>query len=216
MQRVGKYGDESTGTRVKLERKSGEESVTTREAILNATEAIMVEEGYLAVTSRRVAERAGFKSQLVHYHFGTMDDLLIAVYERSEKDFLRRHLKALSSSNPLRALWELSIHPQRTRLAQELIALSNHKTSIRKITARILEQMHSITEVFVGKYLDEAGADREKYPPIVLSHIINGLSRSVVLCEALGLSAGRSEVLAFADRLLSELEAKHRTAPAPL
>jgi len=201
---------------VKLERKSGEESVTTREAILNATEAIMVEEGYLAVTSRRVAERAGFKSQLVHYHFGTMDDLLIAVYERSEKDFLRRHLKALSSSNPLRALWELSIHPQRTRLAQELIALSNHKTSIRKITARILEQMHSITEVFVGKYLDEAGADREKYPPIVLSHIINGLSRSVVLCEALGLSAGRSEVLAFADRLLSELEAKHRTAPAPL
>jgi AcrR family transcriptional regulator len=201
---------------VKSERKSGEESVTTREAILNATEAIMVEEGYLAVTSRRVAERAGFKSQLVHYHFGTMDDLLIAVYERSEKDFLRRHLKALSSSNPLRALWELSIHPQRTRLAQELIALSNHKTSIRKITARILEQMHSITEVFVGKYLDEAGADREKYPPIVLSHIINGLSRSVVLCEALGLSAGRSEVLAFADRLLSELEAKHRTAPAPL
>jgi len=195
---------------VKLERKSSEESVTTREAILNATEAIMVEEGYTAVTSRRVAERAGFKSQLVHYHFGTMDDLLVAVYERSEKDFLRRHLKALSSSNPLRALWELSIHPQRTRLAQELIALSNHKTSIRKITARILEQMHSITEAFVGKYLDEAGADREKFPPIVLSHIINGLSRSLVLCEALGLSAGRSEVLAFADRLISELEAKHR------
>jgi AcrR family transcriptional regulator len=196
---------------MKLQRKSScEESLTTREAILNATETIMVEEGYTAVTSRRVAERAGFKSQLVHYHFGTMDDLLVAVYERSEKDFLRRHLKALSSSKPLRALWELSIHPQRTRLAQELIALSNHKTSIRKITARILEQMHSITEAFVGKYLDEAGVDREKFPPVVLSHIINGLSRSVVMCEALGLSAGRSEVLAFADRLLGELEEKHR------
>lgn len=195
---------------MKLQRKSSEDSLTTREAILNATEAIMVEEGYMAVTSRRVAERAGFKSQLVHYHFGTMDDLLVAVYERSEQDFLRRHLKALSSGSPLRALWELSIHPQRTRLAQELIALSNHKASIRKITARILEQMHSITEALVGKYLDEAGADREKFPPIVLSHIINGLSRSVVMCEALGLSAGRFEVLAFADRLLSELEAKHQ------
>jgi AcrR family transcriptional regulator len=199
---------------VKPERKSNEEIVTTREAILNATEAILVEEGYTAVTSRRVAERAGFKSQLVHYHFGTMDDLLVAVYERSEKDFLRRHLQALSSSNPLRALWELSIHPQRTRLAQELIALSNHKTSIRKITARILEQMHSITEAFIGKYLDEAGTDREKYPPLVLSHIINGLSRSVVMCEALGLAAGRSEVLAFADRLLNELESKRRLEPA--
>jgi AcrR family transcriptional regulator len=198
---------------VKLERKSSEESITTRDAILNATEAILVEEGYTAVTSRRVAEQAGFKSQLVHYHFGTMDDLLVAVYERSERDFLRRHLQALSSSSPLRALWELSIHPQRTRLAQELIALSNHKTSIRKITSRILEQMHSITEAFIGKYLDEAGADRGKYPPVVLSHIINGLSRSVVMCEALGLSAGRSEVLAFADRLLNELESKHRIEP---
>jgi len=195
---------------MKLQRKFSEDSLTTREAILNATEAIMVEEGYMAVTSRRVAERAGLKSQLVHYHFGTMDDLLVAVYERSEQEFLRRHLKALSSSSPLRALWELSIHPQRTRLAQELIALSNHKTSIRKITARILEQMHSITEALAGKYLDEAGADREKFPPIVLSHIINGLSRSVVMCEALGLPAGRSEVLAFADRLLSQLEAQHR------
>jgi AcrR family transcriptional regulator len=192
---------------VKLARKTGEESLTTREAILNATEALMVEEGYMAVTSRRVAERAGFKSQLVHYHFGTMDDLILAVYERSEQEFLRRHLAALSSKNPLRALWESSIHPERTRLSQELIALSNRNAEVRKISTRIIAQMHSITDAFVGKYLDEVGADRAKYPPIVLSHIINGLSRSVVMCESLGIAAGRDEVLAFAERIFSELEA---------
>lgn len=191
---------------MKLAPKSSEESVTTHEAILNATEALMVEEGYMAVTSRRVAERAGFKSQLVHYHFGTMDDLIIAVYERSEQEFLPRLLAALSSKNPLRALWELSIHPERTRLAQELIALSNHSAPIRKMTARIIEQMHSITDAFVGKYLDEVGADRAKYPPLVLSHIINGLSRSLVMCESLGIGAGRDEVLAFAERFFRELE----------
>src|ERR1700758_5191902 len=104
---------------MKLARKSGEESSSTRDAILDATEAIMVEEGYPAVTSRRVAERAGLKSQLVHYHFGTMDDLFVAVYERSEREFLRRHLQAVSADNPLRALWDLSLHPQRNRLSQE-------------------------------------------------------------------------------------------------
>ncbi|CAN7579184.1 TetR/AcrR family transcriptional regulator [Phenylobacterium sp. LjRoot219] len=197
---------------MKLERKNGEENSRTREALLDATETIMVEEGYGAVTSRRVEERAGLKSQLVHYHFGTMDELFVAVYERSEREFFRRHVQALKSGNPLRALWELSIHPKRTRLAQELIALSNHKKPIRKITARLLEQMHAINEVFIERYLEEAGVDRERYPPVVVSHIINGLSRSLVTEEALGVSSGRAEVLAFAERMLSEIEAQHRLA----
>src|SRR5262249_22294781 len=50
-----------------LERRNSEESSGTRNAILDATEAIMREEGYAAVSSRRVAEKAGLKSQLVHY-----------------------------------------------------------------------------------------------------------------------------------------------------
>jgi DNA-binding transcriptional regulator YbjK len=52
---------------VKLARRVSEESLSIRGAILNAAEALRVEEGYTALTSRRVAERAGFKSHLVHY-----------------------------------------------------------------------------------------------------------------------------------------------------
>ena len=127
----------------------------------------------------------------------------------SFRDFLYDSigLGLFTIENPLRALWESSIHPERTRLSQELIALSNRNAEVRKISTRIIAQMHSITDAFVGKYLDEVGADRAKYPPIVLSHIINGLSRSVVMCESLGIAAGRDEVLAFAERIFSELEA---------
>lgn len=202
---------------MKLERQHSEEGAGTRDAILDATEAIMVEEGYAAVTSRRVAERAGLKSQLVHYYFGTMDDLFVAVYERVERDFLRRHLQAATSANPLRALWELSIHPQRTRLSQELVALSHHKKSIQKITARVLEQMHSIDAAFIGKYFEDAGIDRQKYPPLAISYLMNGLSRALVTQASLGVTSGRAEVLGFADRLLQEIEAQHRdprSAPA--
>jgi AcrR family transcriptional regulator len=195
---------------MKLERKTSEESASTRETILDATESLMVEEGYSAATSRRVAERAGLKSQLVHYHFGTMDDLFVAVYERAEKEFLQRHLRAVSSENPLRALWDLSVHPKRTRLSQEFIALSARRKSIRKITARVLEQIHSINAIFIAKYLGQSGLDVDEYPPLVISHIINGLSRALVNEESMGVSIGRSEVLAFAERWLSRLEATHR------
>lgn len=190
----------------------GEETVNRREAILDATEALMVEEGYSAVTSRRVAEKAGLKSQLVHYYFATMDDLFVAVYERSEREFLQRHLRAVSADNPLRALWELSLHPQRTRLAQEFIALANRRKSIGKISARVLERIHSVNAVFIEKYLREAGLALDDYPPLVISYIINGLSRALVNEGAVGVSLGHDQVLAFADRLLARLEGQHRAA----
>jgi AcrR family transcriptional regulator len=193
---------------VVLDRRGGE-SAGTREAILDATEALMVEEGYTAVTSRRVAEKAGQKSKLVHYYFATMDDLFVALYERAEKQFLKRHLEAVTSPNPLRALWELSVHPQRTRLAQEFIALSNHRPSIRKITARVLEQLHAINTSFISRYLQEAGVDQQEFPPVVISQIISGLSRALVNEESLGVAPGHSEVHAFAERWLSRLEARH-------
>jgi AcrR family transcriptional regulator len=169
----------------------------------------MVEEGYSAATSRRVAERAGLRSQLVHYYYGSMDDLFVAVYERSEQEFLRKHLQAVSAPNPLRALWTLFVHPSRTRLAEEFIALSARRKSMRKITARVLEQIHSINAIFIARYLEEAGLDAHAYPPLVISHMLNGLSRALVSGESLGATTGRTEVLAFAERWLSLLEAAH-------
>ena len=42
---------------------------TTRDMLIAATSQIMVEEGYAAATSRRVAAQAGVKPALVHYYF---------------------------------------------------------------------------------------------------------------------------------------------------
>ena len=47
--------------------------------MLDVTERIMLRDGYAAVTSRRVEADAGVK---LHYHFGTLDDLFIAVVRR--------------------------------------------------------------------------------------------------------------------------------------
>ena len=196
------------------ERQPAKESGGVRDAILDATESIMVEDGYAAVTSRRVGERAGLKSKLVHYYFGTMEDLFVAVYERSEKEFLRRHLEAATSRNPIRALWELSLQAKRTRLSQELLALGNHKKTIGKITARVIDQIHSINVAFIGKYLDELGVDRERYPPMVISYFINGVSRSIVADDTLGLSGGRAEIIGFVERMLGDLEARRPAAAA--
>ena len=54
----------------------------TAQVLLDAAEQLMLDDGYAAVTSRRVADKAGLKPQLVHYYFRTMDDLFEAIFRR--------------------------------------------------------------------------------------------------------------------------------------
>lgn len=47
----------------------------TRQRLLEATISVLLERGWGGVTTRVVADRAGVKAGLVHYHFGSIDDL---------------------------------------------------------------------------------------------------------------------------------------------
>ncbi len=53
----------------------------TREKILGAADALFGELGFDVTTTRDIAERSGVNKALIHYHFGTKDDLLEAVLE---------------------------------------------------------------------------------------------------------------------------------------
>lgn len=53
----------------------------TRDAIVDATIALVREQGAAAVTHRAVAARAGTSLAATTYHFATLDDLLVAAFE---------------------------------------------------------------------------------------------------------------------------------------
>src|SRR4029453_495282 len=89
-------------------RRLGAQDSATRHALLDAAQRLLLEAGYAAGTSRRVAARAGLKPQLVHYYFRTMDDLFLALVRRGAEQNLERQATALASPQPLRALWELA------------------------------------------------------------------------------------------------------------
>ncbi len=50
----------------------------TRERLLEAAAALIGEVGWTGVTTRLAAERAGVNQALVHYHFSSVTDLLVA------------------------------------------------------------------------------------------------------------------------------------------
>jgi AcrR family transcriptional regulator len=68
-----------------------------RETLLDAAEALVREEGYAAATARRIANRVGLKHQVVFYYFGTQEDLLLALYQRTAAANRTRLADALNS-----------------------------------------------------------------------------------------------------------------------
>src|SRR5690349_18396757 len=86
-------------------RRVGTETSKTRLHLLDTTERLMLDEGYAAVTSRRVAKEAGVTPPLVHYYFPSLDDLFLAVFRRRADESFERQLRLLESDQPLRAVW---------------------------------------------------------------------------------------------------------------
>lgn len=54
----------------------------TKTEILEATETVLLEHGYHGLTTQKVAEAFGGSHSLVHYHFETKEDLLVAFLDR--------------------------------------------------------------------------------------------------------------------------------------
>jgi AcrR family transcriptional regulator len=187
-------------------RRIGDESSKTRAELLDATEQLMLEEGYAAVTSRRVAQRAGLKHQLVHYYFRTMDDLFLAAFRRRAEEGLQREVEAFGSSQSLRVLWAFSDDPTSTALWIEFAALANHRKSIRAEVARYGEMFRIRQTEVLTKVMEQQGIDVERFPPISVMVLITSVSQILVMEEALGITVGHAETREVLNRYLEELE----------
>jgi AcrR family transcriptional regulator len=183
-----------------------EKSTKVRTAILDATEQIMKEAGYAAVSSRKVERRAGLKSQLVHYHFGTMDDLFAAVWQRYDDRFLENQARVLTSDRPLRALWERSIDPETTTLRHEFIALANHRKTIRELVARSTKRILNMQVAAIAELFERHGIKQKDFSPIVLVQLLSFVSRSLITQRNLGLSEDHAEIVKFIDQTIANVE----------
>jgi len=187
-------------------RRIGAEDSKSRAALLDAAEQIMLEQGYAAVSSRRIAERADLKPQLVHYYFRTMDDLFLAAFRRRAEIGLEHLTKILESGEPLRTLWAFGDDPTGTALNMEFVALANHRKSIRSEIARYGELFRAKQAAALAAAMEERGIDTDRFPPLAVMTVITGVSQILVLEESLGMTAGHAETRALVAGILDRPE----------
>ena len=184
----------------------GKANSHTRSSILDATEQIMLEEGYAGVSSRKVALRAGLKSNVLHYYFKTMDDLFIAAFERREDWHFARFASAVGSSYPLHELWNLSVDAASTKLNLEFNALACHRPKFRAVIARSAARDRVTVAAALQSVFTQYGIDSEKFPPKVVAMAMAGMARALATERALGAEDGHPEALDYVEGLLSDLE----------
>ena len=122
----------------------------------------MREEGHAAVTSRKLAGRAGLKPQLVHYYFHTMDHLFLALFAQVAEELLRKQEVLLASDRPVQATCDIAGYPTDAILYVQFMAVGNHRKALRTAIAAFMDtyrkrQSNRLAELIRQK---EAGPGR--------------------------------------------------------
>lgn len=188
-------------------RRIGAPDAKNRTVLLDAAEQLLLEQGYSAVTSRRVAEKAGLKHQLVHYYFRTMDDLFLEVFRRRGDQGLEHQAQALQSPQPLWALWRYSTDPAGTALTMQFIGLAGQRKAMKAEIARYAERFRHEQCTAVSELLERYGIDSNEFPATVLMVLMTSASRMLVIEEeTLGMSIGHAETVDFIEHWLRRFE----------
>lgn len=191
-----------TGTKTKRIRRTPE---VARKLILDATERLMLEEGYAAVTTRNVARLAGLAPGLVHYYYPSIDDLFVACYRRAIEGNLDRLTRALQADDPMRELWRLHTEATSMALAAEFIALANHRKAIRAELAAYGDRVRALETEAVLRLMQGSSIDPAVCPPVCLTTLLASVARGLIMEQTVGITRGHAETRAFVEWMLERL-----------
>ncbi|CAO5191952.1 TetR family transcriptional regulator [Frankia sp. AiPs1] len=193
-------------------RRGAADDSATRTALLDATEALMLEDGYAAVTTRRIAARAGVNNGLVYYYFGSVDSLFIELFRRGAERSLARLRVALRSPQPLWALWEFAQDSSNNARTMEFTALANHRKAIRVEIASYARTFRALQLELLAGVLEGYGVDLGRWPASSLLLAMAAISRFLHLEEAFDVEQGHRELIDVVEREIRAIEGERRAA----
>ena len=174
----------------------------TEEAFLDAAERLLVSVGHAGITTRALAEEAGANHGLVHYYFGSMENLLARVLERFTDRMIARQRTMYSSPEiPFPEKWRtamryLDADREYQKVWYELQALAWNRPELRERVAHVNAEWRAV--------LSEALAEpRERYriemPLQALVSLVMTFNEGIIFERLSGIETGQAELLQWID-----------------
>ena len=184
-------------------------------ALMDGAERLLFEDGYAGVTTRRVAEEAGVKHGLVHYYFGSMEELLTQTLERVAERLagaLEEHYANPDMTFPekwriVAQNWIAEPTSRFPKVLLELSAMSWNMPELRRRVSEVYARFRAIFERYFGEAIREYGLDESQFPVKILAAAAGTLQLGIIIEGFSEFHEGHQELLTWIQSWLDSLEA---------
>ncbi|HSS92826.1 MAG TPA: TetR family transcriptional regulator [Candidatus Dormibacteraeota bacterium] len=175
----------------------------TRGRILDAAFETLRKDGFARTSARAIARTGAFNQALIFYHFGSVNDLLMAALDRVSRARMERYRETLSAApGPIelaalcRRLYSEDVESGHATVLAELFAASGSDPELRAQMLARMQPWLDFTESLIQRFLEgsafaslvdaraAAGAVLAMYIGVdLLTHLDGDRSRAVAMFD---------------------------------
>jgi AcrR family transcriptional regulator len=176
------------------------------EALLDAAERLLAEVGYAGITTRRLAEEAGINHGLVHYYFGSNENLLVHALERFTARLISRQRELYAADVPFVDKWRTAMHylvsedVSYEKIWLELQAMAWNNDEIKARLARVNAEWRAVLTEAFEQPRRELGIEM---PLEALVSLVMTFNLGIIIERLSGIQTGHRELLDWIDQWMS-------------
>jgi AcrR family transcriptional regulator len=173
----------------------------TEQALLDAAERLLVGVGAAGITTRRVAEEAGVNHGLVHYYFGSVEQLLVRVLERFTEQLVERQRQLYAADASFLEKWRTAMaYLEQDRPYQkiwfELQALAWNRPELQERLIRVNGEWRAVLIEAFAPVREQLGLE---LPLEALVSLVFTFNEGIMLERLSGIETGHRELLDWID-----------------
>jgi AcrR family transcriptional regulator len=179
---------------------------------LDAAERLLVRVGYAGVTTRALAAEAGANQGLVHYYFGSIEEVMIRVLDRFTERLIARQRAMYAADVPFLEKWRTAWRFQEEDLEAgypkiwfELQALAWNRPDLRERVAAVTAEWRAVLREAFGRALREYGIEGE-VPVEAVTAMVETFALGYMLERLSGIREGHAALLKWVDGWIESLE----------
>jgi AcrR family transcriptional regulator len=183
------------------------------DAFLDAAERLLVQVGREGITTRRLAEEASANHGLVHYYFGSMENLFVRVLERFTDRLIERQRAMYAAEVPFIDKWRTAMRFIDEDLAAgypkiwfELESMAWSRPEMQERLVRVNNEWRAVLTEAFSRAMDEYGVDGGRFPLEAMVSLVMTFNLGLMWERLSGVDSGHAELLAMVDGWLEELE----------
>jgi len=176
------------------------------EALMDAAEQLLVEVGHAGITTRRLAEEAGVNHGLVHYYFGSIENLLVRALERFTERLIERQRELYAADVPFIDKWRTAMRyllgedVTYEKIWLELQALAWNHPELREQLAKVNTEWRAVLTDAFAQALREHDVDM---PVDALVSLVMTFNIGIMVERLGGIETGHEALLDWIHGWLS-------------